>query len=37
VLGGELIYKVKISCQHFEFCLTKSDSTYPLAILVNQE
>jgi len=29
--------KVHMSCQHLEFCNTKSDSTYPLAILILQD
>ncbi len=29
-VGGN---KVMISCQHLEFCHTKSDSIYPLAIV----
>jgi len=37
--GGKYLFrknefeKILISCQHLEFCHTKSDSTYPLYIL----
>jgi hypothetical protein len=34
---GEIEPKVQITCQHLEFCLTKSDLTYPLAIFILQE
>ena len=33
----KMAYKLNMSCQHLEFCQTKSDSIYPLAILILQE